>query len=218
MGTFAALKYINAEQGGFAGAPGIAIANAQLGAVNLANRLQPLNVTSTYTNIVVLGENVSHIGVRARVACTSITTMPSVNIYRLYGPESAFATTTLANDGTIEFDVVNHSQVYSYFESSNHYAETMQAFAFTSAVATAAVTNSKRDGSYFYSDWAIGDYGTYVYQDASSGLFSGAHSSHMIPTYGARAILVLGSVNANVTGGADTAEVLVYPFARGNHG
>ena len=213
MGTIAALKYINAEQGGFAGAPAVAIINAKVSAISLANRLQPLGITSTNNNIVMLGEGVSHFGVRARVGTGTITTMPSVNIYRLNGPETAFATTTLANDVTLEFDVVNHSHVYSFAFTSNTYKETMQAFAFTGSVATSAVTDSTRNGSYYYSDWAVGDRGSYVYQDASSTLFAGADRGWLIPSYGARAVLVFQSVAANVS---TTCDVLVYPFAKGN--
>lgn len=213
MGTFAALKNINAERGGFSGAPAVAIINAKTTAISLANRLQPLGVTSTNQNVVMLGENVSHFGVRARVGTGTITTMPSVNIYRLYGPESAFATTTLANDGTIEFDVVNHSQVYSLALSSNTYTETMQAFAFSGSVATSAVTDSTRNGSYYYSNWAIGDRGSYVALDASSTLYASADRGWLIPSYGARAVLVFQSVAASVS---TTCDVLVYPFAKGN--
>ncbi len=213
MGTFAALKYINAERGGFSGAPAVAIIDAKATAITLANRMKPLGVTSTNNNIIMLGEGVSHFGVRARVGTGTISAMPEVNIYRLFGPAEAFATTTLANDGTIHFDVVNHSQSYSTAAASNGYLETMQAYAFTAAVATAAVTNSKRDGSYYYSDWAIGDRGSYVYQDAVSSLFSGADRSWVIPSYGARAVLVFHSVAANVS---TTCDVLVYPFCKGN--
>lgn len=213
MGTFAALKYINAEQGGFAGAPAVAIINAKTTAITLPNRLQPLGVTSTNHNIIMLGEGVSHFGVRARVGTGTISAMPAVNIYRLFGPAKAFATTTLANDGTIEFDVVNHSQAYSTAFLSNTYTETMQAFAFTGSVATSAVTDSTRNGSYYYSDWAVGDRGSYVYQDSSNTLFAGADRGWLIPSYGARAVLVFQSVAANVS---TTCDVLVYPFAKGN--
>lgn len=216
MGTFAALKYINAEHGGFAGAPAVAVIDAEASAVSLANRLQPLGVTSTNHNIIMLGEGVCHFGVRARSAATTLTTLPSVNIYRLYGPAESFTSTTLANDGTIHFDVVNHSQVYSTVAATNGYLETIQAYAFTAAIATSAVTNAKRDGSYTYTDWAIGDRGSYVYQDAGSVLFAGADRSWVIPSYGARAVLVFHSVAANVSGGAGTCDVLVYPFAKGN--
>ena len=212
MGTFAALKYINAENGVYAGAPAVAIINAKDTAITLANRLQPLGITSTNHNIVMLGQDVAHFGVRARVGTGTITTMPSVNIYRLYGPESAFASTTLANDGTIRFDVVNHW--YNYSGISETYIENVTAYAFTAAVATAAVTNSKRDGSYYYSDWAIGNNGMH---GAYTGTVLGqtATSSIFIPTYGARALLVFQSVAANVS---TTCDVLVYPFARGNNG
>ena len=214
MGTFANRVSINAETlGMYAGPPAVAIINAKATAITLANRLQPLGVTSTNQNIVMLGPTVSHFGVRARVGTGTITTMPSVNIYRLYGPAEAFATTTLANDGTIEFDVVNHSQVYSAAFGNNQYTETVQAFAFTGSVTTGAVTDSTRNGSYYYSDWAIGDRGSYVYEDESSTLHSGADRSWLIPSYGARAVLVFQSVAANVS---TTCDVLVYPFAKGN--
>lgn len=215
MGTFAALKYINAEQGGFAGAPAVAVIDAEATAVNLANRLQPLGITSTNHNVVMLGQDVAHFGVRARVGTGTITTMPSVNIYRLYGPESAFASTTLANDGTIQFDVVNHSLVYSGASGVQTYVETVQAFAFTAAVATAAVTNSKRDGSYYYSDWAVADDSSYWALDAVPNAYSASRRQWLIPSYGARAVLVLQTVAANVS---TTCDVLVYPFARGNNG
>lgn len=213
MGTFAALKYINAEQGGFAGAPAVAIIDAKATAITLANRLQPLGVTSTNNNIIMLGEGVSHFGVRARVGTGTISAMPAVNIYRLYGPESAFASTTLANDGTIQFDVVNHW--YNYSGLSPTYLENVTAYAFSGAVATAAVTNSKRDGSYYYSDWAIGNNGMVPFVNSGGAESQGAVSSIFIPTYGARAVLVLQTVSANVS---TTCDVLVYPFARGNNG
>ena len=214
MGTFANRVSINAETlGMYAGPPAVAIINAKATAITLANRLQPLGVTSTNQNIVMLGPTVSHFGVRARVGTGTITTMPSVNIYRLYGPSEAFATTTLANDGTIEFDVVNHSQVASAVLGSITYAETIQAFAFTGSVATAAVTDSTRNGSYYYSNWAIGDRGSYVALDASSSLYAGGDRSWLIPSYGARAVLVFQSVAASVS---TTCDVLVYPFAKGN--
>jgi hypothetical protein len=214
MGTFANRVTINAETlGKYAGPPAVAIINAKTTAITLANRLQPLGVTSTNQNIVMLGESVSHFGVRARVGTGTITTMPSVNIYRLYGPESAFATTTLANDGTIEFDVVNHSYVYSA-AFSDTYKETIQAFAFTGSVASSAVTDSTRNGSYYYSDWAVGDRGSYVAVDSDAGgLYAGADRGWLIPSYGARAVLVFQSVAANVS---TTCDVLVYPFAKGN--
>ena len=214
MGTFANRVTINAETlGKYAGPPAVAIINAKATPITLANRLQPLGVTSTNQNIVMLGPTVSHFGVRARVGTGTITTMPSVNIYRLYGPESAFATTTLANDGKIEFDVVNHSQVASTLLGSSTYEETIQAFAFTGSVATGAVTDSTRNGSYYYSNWAIGDRGSYVALDASSSLYAGGDRSWLIPSYGARAVLVFQSVAANVS---TTCDVLVYPFAKGN--
>jgi hypothetical protein len=159
---------------------------------------------------------VSHFGVRARVAATTITTMPSVNIYRLYGPESAFTSTTLANDGTIQFDVVNHSDVYSRASAVQNYVETIQAFAFTATVGTTLVTNAKRDGTYIYSDWAIGDDTSYWYLDSVPNIYAAAGRQWLIPSYGARAVLVYHSVQANVSGGADTCDVLVYPFAKGN--
>lgn len=214
MGTFAALKNINAERGGFSGAPAVAVIDAKATAVSTANRLQPLGHTTTNHNIIMLGESVSHFGVRARVGTGTITTMPSVNIYRLYGPAEAFpSTAVIANDGTVEFDVVNHSEVHAP-TVANAYAETITAFAFTGAT-TNAVTASKRDASYYYSNWAIGDRGSYVYQDAVSTLFAGADRGWLIPTYGARAILVYHTVAASVS---TTCDVLVYPFARGNHG
>jgi hypothetical protein len=213
MGTFANLISINASQGRYAGPPAVAIIDAKATAVSTANRLQPLGVTSTNHNIVMLGENVAHFGVRARVGTGTITTMPSVNIYRLYGPESAFASTTLANDGSVEFDVVNHSEVYAPV-ISNGYAETITPFTFTGSAAN-SVTASTRNASYYYSNWAIGDRGTYVYQDAASTLFAGADRAWFIPTYGARAILVFQAVAASVS---TTCDVLVYPFARGNNG
>lgn len=213
MGTFAALKYINAENGVYAGAPAVAIINAKDTAITLANRLQPLGITSTNHNIVMLGQDISHFGVRARVGTGTITTMPSVNIYRLYGPESAFASTTLANDGTIQFDVVNHW--VNYAGASATYIENVTAYAFSGAVATAAVTNSKRDGSYYYSDWAIGNNGMVPFVSSAVVESQGAVSSIFIPTYGARAVLVLQTVAANVS---TTCDVLVYPFARGNNG
>jgi hypothetical protein len=214
MGTFANLVSINATtQGRYAGPPAVAIINAKATAITLANRLQPLGVTSTNLNVVMLGEGVSHFGVRARVGTGTITTMPSVNIYRLYGPAEEFASTTIANDGTVEFDVVNHSQAYSLSAASNTYKETIQAFAFTGAVATAAVTDSTRNGSYYYSDWAVGDRSSYVALDAGGTLYASADRSWLIPSYGARAILVFQSVAANVS---STCDVLVYPFAKGN--
>jgi hypothetical protein len=209
MGTFANLISINASQGRYAGPPAVAIINATVTAIGSASRLQPLNVTSTNQNIVMLGENVAHFGVRARVGTGTITTMPSVTIYRLYGPESAFASTTLANDGSIEFDVVNHS-----FVNASAYAETITPFAFTGAVST-AVTSSTRNASYYYSNWAIGDSGTYVYQDSATTLYQGGTRGWQIPTYGARAVLVFQAVAAVVS---TTCDVLVYPFARGNNG
>ena len=215
MGTFANLVSIGSQDGRYSGPPGVAIINAKASAVSLANRLQPLGITSTNNNVVMLGDNVSHIGVRARVGSGTITTMPSVSIYRLYGPATSFESTTLANDGTIHFDVVNHSQVYSTVSATNGYAETVQPFAFTASVSTAATTDSERDASYYYSNWAIGDMGSYIYQDASSALFAGADRGWLIPTYGARAVLVLQSVAAIVS---STCDVIVYPFARGNHG
>lgn len=218
MGTFANLVSIGSQDGKYAGPPAVAVIDAEASAISIANRLQPLGVTSTNHNVVLLGENVSHFGVRARVNATTITTMPSVNIYRLYGPATSFTSTTLANDGTIQFDVVNHSQTYSVTAASNDYLETVQPYAFTAAVATSAVTNAKRDGTYLYSDWAIGDMGSYVYQDAGSALFAGGDRGWLIPTYGARAVIVLHSVAANVSAGGNTCDVLVYPFARGNHG
>ena len=163
-----------------------------------------------------LGEGVSHFGVRARLACTSITTMPAVNIYRLYGPAEAFTSKTIANDGSVHFDVVSHSYAYSVAAATNAYAETVQAHQFLGAVATASAINSKRDASYFYSDWAIGDRGSYVYQDASQAIFAGADRSWLIPSYGARALIVLHSIAANVAGGGNTCDILVYPFAKGN--
>lgn len=219
MGTFAALKSINAEQGGYAGSPAIAVINAQASATSLANRLQPLGITSTNNNIVLLGEGVSHFGVRARVAGTTITTMPSVNIYRLYGPAESFTSTTIANDGTVSFDVVNHSDVYASAAASNVYNDTVQAFAFTASVATAAVTDSPRDGTYIYSQWARGDASpVWFYDAAGASLVGGSDQAQLIPTRGARAVLVLHTVQANISGGSDTCDVLVYPFARGNMG
>ena len=211
MGTFASIVKINAEQGRFAGSPAVAVIDAKATAVNTSNRLQPLGHTTTNHNIIVLGENVAHIGVRARVGTGTITTMPSVNIYRLFGPESAFDSTTLANDGSIYFDVVNHSEVHAP-TVTNAYAETITAFAFTGSVAN-SVTASKRDASYYYSNWAIGDRGSYVYQDSAAVLFAGGDRAWFIPTYGARAVLVYHTVAASVS---TTCDVLVYPFAKGN--
>jgi hypothetical protein len=210
MGTFANLISINASQGRYAGPPAVAVIDAKATAVSTANRLAPLGHTTTNHNIIMLGENVAHIGVRARVGTGTITTMPSVNIYRLYGPAEAFpSTAVIANDGTVEFDAVNHS-----FVNASVYAETLTAFAFTGAVSN-AVTSSKRNASYYYSDWAIGDCGSYVYQDTAPSLFQGATRNWLIPTYGARAVLVFHTVAANVS---TTCDVLVYPFARGNNG
>jgi len=215
MGTFAELKKINAERGGYAGSPAVAIIDAQLTAISLANRRQPLGNSSTNHNIVVLGEDIQHIGVRVRSGATTLTTMPSVNVYRLFGPESAFTSTTLANDGTIHVDPVNHGRLYA--STAIGYDDTFTAYAFTAATSN-AVTSSLLDASYFYSDWARGDTLQNWSYNETTTLASGSNESQLIPTRGARAILVLHSVAADVSGGADTCEVLVYPFARGSGG
>lgn len=215
MGTFANLVSIGLQHGVYAGPPAVAVIDAQLTAISLSNRRQPLGNSSTNHNIVLLGEGVQHIGVRVRVGATTITTMPSVNVYRLFGPESAFASTTLENDGTIHVDPVNHGRLYA--STAIGYDDTFTAYAFTAAT-TNAVTSSLLDASYFYSDWARGDTRQNWSYNETTLLASGSNESQLIPTRGARAILVLHSVAADVSGGADTCEVLVYPFSRGSGG
>jgi len=217
MGSFANRIAINAETGRYTGSPAVAVINAAASATSVANRAQPLNFTSTNSNLLILGEYTTHIGVRARYtsAVTVITTNPAVNIYRLYGPESAFATTTLANDGTIQFDTVNHGQSYAGATSGTVYAETIQAYQFGAVLSTGAVTASLRDASYVYSEWARGDAVPFwQYDGTAAAITGGSDQVQLIPTRGARAIIVLCGTAASITNGA--VDIVVQPFARGN--